>query len=314
MRVFHVGIPNYALSKAFSEIGEYRYLDWTDYSAIPGNEGNLRRKTLEISNEFKPDLTFFQLQHPDPYDRVTMEQLSGFKVNFSWDVRDPLPKWFLNIAPGISLTCFTNEMDPEIMQGEGFNSEFLQSGFDDETFNPVGKVGEYPEILFMGNSYDTETFNFPLSGFREEMVNFLRDKYGDRFRVYGYGWKFRTDSFVHREGKESEAYRSCKIAINVSHYDRRRYTSDRILRLMGSGAFCLCKWYPDIEKDFVDGVHLRVWNTLEELDSLIKYYIDRPEERKTIADRGCELVRSEYTWKNMIDRIIEMKTKYERSK
>jgi hypothetical protein len=307
MRILHVGIPNYALSKSFAKVGEYKFFDWTDWTAIPGNEANLRRKSIETSAEFNPDITFFQLQNPDPYDGATVKQMRGFKINWSWDVREPLPKWFLDVATGVDTTCFTNEYDVEQIRSCGFRADFLQNGFDADTFTPDGSMLEnVPEIVFMGNHYD-ETYNFPLSDFREKMVRFLGDKYGSRFAVYGFGWNFRTDCFVHREQKEAAAYRTCKIAINVSHYELERYTSDRMFRMMGSGAFCLCKWYPGVEKDFVDGVHIKTWKTLDELHDLIEYYLQHPEERMQIAKTGCELVRSNYTLDNLVEKIIALK-------
>lgn len=318
LRILHVGLPNYSLSKALSKIGEYEFIDWTDWMALPNNTKNLRIHTINRAHSFNPDITFLQLQHPEPYDAETLKQIPGFKVHWTWDFR-PNIKWMVDLADldsygeeGVNITCFTNEVQPEQMRDLGFTSEFLQSGFDNETFVPLkmynGKTpatDKCPEIVFMGNNYDFETYRFPLSQFRVDMVDHLRNKYKERFAVFGHGWGFRTEALVHREGREATMYRSCKIAIAVSHYELERYTSDRLLRLLGSGAFCLCKWYPGIEKDFLDGVHLRTWKTLEELDDLIKYYLVHEDLRCEIAARGSEHVHANYTWDVMVEKLIK---------
>lgn len=306
MKILHIGFEVPSLARALrSASNEYQFLDWSSWTAMPNNTANLHRETLRVAEEFSPDITIMQIQAPGVYDYETVSKLPGFVVNWTWDVRKPTPQWILDLAPGVSLTGFTNEDDVSVLQDAGYNAAFIQSGFDDEIFRPDGSVdtGKYEEIVFIGNNYPKEDYPFPLGEFRIEMVKHLEAKYGPKFGVYGFGWTNQMKNFMYREHKEAECYRSCKMAINVSHYEIERYSSDRILRLMGSGAFCLAKWYPGIEKDFVDGKHLRTWKTLEELDSLIQYYTVNDDERIRIALAGCELVRKKYTWESMIDNI-----------
>ena len=79
-----------------------------------------------------------------------------------------------------------------------------------------------------------------------------------------------------------------------------RYSSDRIFRAMGSGAFYLAHYYPGIEKDFTIGEHLDVWHDIDELEEKIAHYLTRPEEAAKIAFNGMELVHTKHTW---LDRI-----------
>lgn len=303
MRILHIGFVIPGLIKAFSEkSSDYKFFDWSDWTAIPGNLRNLHQETIKVSKEFKPDLTFMQIQAPDVYDLHTVDKLGGFVLNWTWDYR-PNPKWMYELAPAVDLSGFTNEKDVKDFRDRGYSAEFIQSGFDDEVFRPDGDVIDHPEIVFIGNNYKNEGYDFAMGDYRIEMVNFLMGHYGENFGVYGFGWTNPLNNFMYREAKESRCYRSCKIAINLSHYEIDRYSSDRILRLMGSGAFCLCKWYPGIDKDFEDGVHLRVWKTLDDLKDLIDYYLKHDDERIRIANNGCELVRNNYTWNDMVDRI-----------
>lgn len=304
MRTLHIGFTVPALCQALSNASsEYLFLDWTAWTSIPNNTEALHKKTLEVAHEFNPDLVFLHVQSPGVYTSQVLANLPGFVVNWTWDYRDPTPEWMVKCGKSVDLTGFTNETDVKIMRDLGMNASFIQSGFNDEVFRPDGPVGEYPEIVFMGNNYPKEDYTFPLADFRTDMVGKLRSKYGNRFGVYGFGWGNDMMNFMYREKKEAECYRSCKIAINLSHFDADRYTSDRMLRLMGSGAFCLSKWYPGIEQDFLDKINIGVWNDLDELTSKIDYYLEHKDERMNIAMAGCVLAHKKYTWHKMVDNI-----------
>jgi spore maturation protein CgeB len=109
--------------------------------------------------------------------------------------------------------------------------------------------------------------------------------------------------------KEAAHYRGAKIAINISHFNYDQYSSDRLVRILGTGTMCLSKYFINAEKRFEDGKHLRFWNTFEELENLIKYYLENEEERKHIAKRGCWLAHREYTFENL---ALNIKKLYEK--
>jgi len=158
--------------------------------------------------------------------------------------------------------------------------------------NPVGPKREgTAEIVFMGNDYKG---TFPCSAERTQMVRMLQQRYGSRFAVHGSGWD--APNFL-QEPDEAAAYRACKIAINQNHYDAvPKFTSDRIFRLMGSGAFCLSNYWPGMEEDFEIGTHLVTYPTIEHLPALIDYYLDHVDERQQIAKRGCQHVHAHHSW------------------
>jgi spore maturation protein CgeB len=140
---------------------------------------------------------------------------------------------------------------------------------------------------------------------RLEMCHHLRDRYGDRFQVFSAGWPFPAGrKLTHDE--EAALYRGAKIAIGISQFDLKRYTSDRLFRAMGSGACYLTKEYPNRWQDFSDG-DLRTWEDFDELDKWIDFLLDGNDdnqfEREEVARRGCEYVHRKHTW---LDRAKEL--------
>jgi GR25 family glycosyltransferase involved in LPS biosynthesis len=270
-----------------------------------GAKDKLRTDILTLSNKTNPDLTFLHIQRPGVIDAETASMLKGIVINYTYDVALPIPEWFYEIGNNIDLTLFCDEPGVWDFKSKGLDSEFIHPGYDETLFTPNGTKGEYGDIVFLGNHYSQDQ-NFDHTQTRFDMVQYLKNVYNDSFKVYGNGWSFNDGNLMYREEKEAECYRSCKIAINFSHFDLERYTSDRMFRIMGSGAFCLSKWYPGIEKDFKDGVHLRVWKDFNELKTLIDYYLINTEERESIAKVGQEYVSSTSTWEIKTKTIVDM--------
>lgn len=308
MKIFHIGMGVMpAITRELQKLGPYRFLDWTRYMEIgQGYKELLKKDIFNHLDVFDPDLTFIHVQRDGVITPEIVQRIKGFSINYTYDVALPIPNWYNQIGEHVDSTIFCDENGVWDFKSKGFKSEFSHVGYDETVFSPIGSTGDdYSEIVFLGNHYHKEQ-NFELTEMRLNMVNFLKFTYGDKFKVFGNGWPYNDGNLMFRESTEAECYRSCKIAINISHFDLERYTSDRMFRLMGSGAFCLTKWYPGIEKDFKDGEHLRVWKDLNELQTLINYYLEHEDERKLIAKQGCEYVRNNFTWEHVIKRIVDM--------
>jgi hypothetical protein len=256
---------------------------------------------VRIAREFMPDIIFMQIQAPDIIHIETvkaMRETEPWICNWNGDIRDETPRWMIEMAPHIDKTLFSNMRDVKNV----VNGGYLEIGYDPEIYTPKGEIGNCKEISFFGNNYGAS--QFPLSKLRIEMNTMLHKHFGDKYGVYGNNWFNVAGNYNHSQAEESKAYRATKIAINLSHYDVDSYTSDRIYRILGSGAFCLCKAYPNMP--FIDGVHVRVWSTLPELLNLINYYLDdkNQAERQAIAHQGNEFVKQNYTFDRMVKNLI----------
>ena len=300
-RVLHVAL-NYgsdnqpALQRALQSLGEYQQVDWM----------RLGKQTEEvlagICREWNPDLVFMQLQTPgivSPIVAKGIQAMGRTVVNWSGDVRDPLPEWYFDLGKEVDWTLVTNTDWVEKLQSKGVNAEYLQIGFNQEIFHPWGDKAQSEPIVFMGNHYGDM---FPLSKDRLNMVRYMQEVFRDDFQVYGRGWPFRSQHLGWYE--EASHYRGCKIAIGMSQLKLRRYTSDRLHRAMGSGAFYLPQWYPGIELEFEQGVHLDWWQDVGELEEKVKYYLENKSIRQRIAFQGSECVHEKHTW---LDRVYELR-------
>lgn len=317
IRLLYVGMntiqnPPNGLTKAFQKHFDIKELNTSNT--------RLNESILFLASTWKPEIVFMQIQKANV---VSVEALEGMKalgcfvINFTGDIRERQEiQWMYDMAKHISLTVFTNLTDVYGMRQYGFNSIQLELGIDPEIYTPIGEQKECKEIVFMGNNYGMTYF--PLSTERISMVNYMKKRFGERFGVYGTGWgvgqsNIADGNFMASQNEEAARYRGSKIAINYSHFNYDSYSSDRLTRILGTGTFCLCKRFINCETRFQDGIHLRYFDTLDELGFWTDYYTDpvNEEERKRIAKAGCELVHEKYKFENLVTSIKEV---YEESK
>lgn len=306
--VLHVGFPQPPLERAFKAVSDnHQFVDWTTYQKNPEV---LRKYILELCQGAEYTMMFFHVQTADVITPEFIKKVRRVSkknpmiINWSGDVRTPLPKWYIDLGKEIDLTLFSNQTDLQEFQNRGIRAKYLQIGFDTEFFHPKKTGNKWPDIVFLGNNYQNK---FPLSKLRYEMVQFLKKTYGDRFGLYGSGWGGLEDgNLMNQLDKEADCYRGCKIGINLSHFDYDRYTSDRMFRLMGAGAFCLTHNYQGVEKDYVVGKHLEVWNSLPILKMQIDKYLADDNGREEIAHHGCTLVHAQHTWDYRLKEMIRL--------
>lgn len=300
MKLLHVALivdnsPQQALRDALAGIAsEYREYDWC---AARERGEDTSAGILSAAYDFQPDVTFMQLQDPTVLMAADAAAISGKRIQWTGDVRQPLPSWYWNLGSMIDLSLFSNEVDPQVAASYGAKTAYMDIGFDNQIFTPSGHRDVlWPEVVFLGGNYgDT----FPLGGYRREMVDRLYSYFGSRFEAYGPGQR----NPLIRLDQEAECLRSCKIAINLSHYDLERYSSDRLLRSLGCGPLVLTHKYSGLDKDWRDGTDLVGWGDIDELIGQINFFLHPINEstRISIAETGCAKAHREHTWKYRIE-------------
>ena len=280
----------------------------TQYAEFPVNTG---AKRFLDNLSFVPDVLFLQIHHNqiDGFDTVKLLegavkrlQAEGTRViNWNGDIRHRFPQW-MAIFPA-DVNAFSNMRDVRQIPKNG---KFLQIGIDPQVFKRWSKPTN-EDVVFMGNNYGHQ---FPLGRYRIEAAAILRNKFGAK--LYGnYEGSIENlnanpkDPFPN-QSRESQIYSNCGIAISISHFNVERYTSDRLFRCMGSGAFTLAHHYTGIEQDFKIGKHLDTFKDHKEMEDKINYYLANPKERKQIADAGYKHVQENFTYANMSKNILEL--------
>lgn len=306
MKLLHIGLcvseGENGFQKAFKDV-----LNKENYFELSTGEQHLNVKILQKYNEFKPDVVFFQIQAENIVGNQTFDYLKSngaFVINWTGDKRNSVPQWMIDCAPFVNLTAFSNMEDVRQMQKLGYDSEYLEIGYDENIYNSIGNSYNDYEVLFMANNYGNNFY--PMSNFRISITEYLKTFYSNKFGLFGSNWLYSNGNVNNSQHEEAKWYRGCKIAINCSHYNVARYNSDRLLRILGSGAFCLSYKHPEMEQDYENYKHLVYFNSLEDLKNKIDYYLENEDERKQIAYNGQQLVLNRNTFKHQVENIIKL--------
>lgn len=298
-KIFHIGmcVGNNGLTKAFRQYS-------SDYIELNCGDKDLNTKAIEMAKEFKPDIVFIQIQTDGVISEDCVKGIkehSKYVVNFTGDVRDDVPDWYYRIGQHIDSTMFADMTDVRRMREKGYRSDYLNLGYDHTIYTPFPENEKIYDIVFMANNYENM---FTLSQYRIEVVEALKREFGDRFKLFGNGWKQSDGSFNHSQPLEAGIYRQSKIAINLSHYCYERYSSDRMLRILGTGTLCMTHWFPDITADYQHKKDVVVWETLDELIEYCHYYLAHEKERRTIAHNGYKNALHSNTFHHMVHNLI----------
>ncbi|HSZ58531.1 MAG TPA: glycosyltransferase [Tepidisphaeraceae bacterium] len=344
--------PQWGLRRALEKLSgggqggreNYQELNW--FPLRDNDRPAIREGFIGLVRSFKPDLVFCQIQDEGILPGRLLDEArstGAWVMQWCGDLRNDTRTWVWEVAGHVDLNCFSNLRDVENLRAKGHPAEFLNIGFSTDTFCPDGPrlegelrdrvnrrlrktaieqayqnhvrvpdvmptLAEIPPVIFAGTNYGSV---FPRSHERQMMVAHLRQRYGERFAVFGTGWG--PDNPFLLEEEEAAAYRSCKIALNHNHFDDvPGFSSDRILRGMGSGAFMISNVWPKMEDEYTDGEHLATWkpHDFDHLCQQIDYYLEHDDERRKIAEAGCRHVHHNHSWDARMKQILSFMESY----
>lgn len=180
---------------------------------------------------------------------------------------------------------------------------FLPAGvFGEECYVHQEYDGTFDyDVIFVGSKgYHPE---YP---YRPQLIDFLRETYGNRFlHVGGDG-----DTGTVRGDDLNRIYARSKIAIGDTlniDFNYPYYSSDRLFESTGRGGFTI---YPNIiglDEYFEDKKEIVFYKhgDLKDLKSKIDYYIDNDAEREAIRMAGHQRTKREHTYVHRWETILK---------
>lgn len=174
----------------------------------------------------------------------------------------------------------------------------------------------YDQEAYIDRSYNGTTFDndiifvgsrgyHPEYSYRPELIDFLKNTYGDRFlHVGGDG-----DTGVIRGQHLNKIYARSKIAVGDTlnlNFNYPYYSSDRLFESTGRGGFTIyprisgiTDWYIN-KKEIVYYQH----GNLDDLKNKIDYYLEHDLEREQIRLAGHINAKHNHTYKNRWEIIL----------
>lgn len=170
----------------------------------------------------------------------------------------------------------------------GANAYWITQGVDTDIFKPE-TVNKIHDVVFVG----TRTTD------RSHYINALRNT-GISVTCFGEGWE---NPSVYQE-ELVNIYRTSRIVLNFCRPGAG--FSIRVFQVMGSGAFLLSEYCPDLAKLFKQGEHLDWFTDQEEILKKVRYYLSNDAVSIGIAINGCDHVHKNHSWEAVMHSIINI--------
>lgn len=97
-----------------------------------------------------------------------------------------------------------------------------------------------------------------------------------------------------------------KIGIGSNSFNRVKYTSDRLGNYLACGTFYLTQYIEGLEELFVRYEDLDWFETTEQMLEKIRFYIDRPQLRYSIAEKGRRKILKYFDHRPLVQNCLEI--------
>lgn len=105
--------------------------------------------------------------------------------------------------------------------------------------------------------------------------------------------------------RKIKAVLAAKIVVNTSHYGEIESVNARTFEVAGIGGFQVAD-APKVADFFKPGEEIVTFCGPKELRERIEHYLQRPEERRAIAERARERAHREHTYEKRLAKLLEV--------
>jgi hypothetical protein len=151
------------------------------------------------------------------------------------------------------------------------------------------------DVLFTG----AYTYH-PEYPFRQKLIDWLRETYGNQFRRYGHDSDFKTV----RQQDLNDLYASAKVCVGDSCFaGATNYWSDRVPETIGRGGFLIHPETPGLE---IPGLSTFQPGNLEQLKMKIDYFLANDGDRRERMRLASAAVRMFHTYTNRVEYMLDV--------
>jgi hypothetical protein len=258
----------------------------------------------DLAEAWQPHIIFAQVQNTaHGFNGFTAQRLryaapNAVMVNVNGDYwrHSYLSETMMGVHQWFDVLGCTDAAVLSELRNRGVNAVHLLHAYE-----PVGDLPDAAthEIVFLGNGYSPE---------RQALAKALRRLNPDA-GLYGSMPGMRMDGNTLYDFALGRAlYANADFAVSPMQFDDTDgYVSNRLWEIMvAGGAVALQQRSPGLEDatGIVDGEHVLLWDTLDDLADLVEAYRKRPNERARIACQAQQLARERHSFRSRVQQVL----------
>lgn len=101
-------------------------------------------------------------------------------------------------------------------------------------------------------------------------------------------------------------FKASKVNLNINLRISQSGIPQRVLDILGCGAFLISNYQPEIDKNFVNGEEVVMYDSVEDACEKAIYYIENVNERERIAKNGYAKVRELFSYEKQLGEILRI--------
>lgn len=207
---------------------------------------------------------------------------------------------------------FTPDGDPnsaEVFKRNGVNHVYMKPGvYKPECYmaHPHGEF-KYDVIFVGGGDYpgSPNGYGHPEWPYRDKLIQWLRETYGDRFRKFGHPNETIRNEELNRLYADTKVVIGDSVNIGFNH---DHYWSDRVYETIGRGGFLIHPYVHGLQEEFIDGEHIIFYpyDMFDLLKERIDFYLEHDHIREQIRRNGHEFVNKNATYHNRLSKMLDI--------
>jgi Glycosyl transferases group 1/DUF based on E. rectale Gene description (DUF3880) len=295
-----------AIARAVRSLGHecrlYNVVTWTQ------NMGRLAAPWLTRRIEaFEPEALILG-RHATRLGEDRLKRLIRGRYSTFWyfDLRIPPIQDVLTLSRMVDAMFTTYLPQVETYRSLGISNVFhLPQGMDPKLDRPARWIpGRYRcEVAFIGNGN---------SDHRQQVLRPIARTYD--LQIRGPGWRNAPPELPVVGGAiygraYARAVGGAAVSLGASSLPAQVWqiasASNRMWKVMGCGGFYLGEWVGGMETFAQDGVHCAWFGTPEEAVERVRYYLDHPDERRSIAAAGRRHALAHHTYAHRVRLLLE---------
>jgi len=267
------------------------------------------QNVIKEIKKFAPDFCIVTIGRGYSVEALKELQKITFLVHWSYDEMTPQEDHLYNDVKNIYDLTFVKSKGLIPLLKDYCKDVVWMPMYYDQYFDTVPTINTQKQfdVLFAGEPHPAQ------STIRQDYLTRLCE---DNFNVHivGFYWNdFKSKIPAKYLGgaigpQLSRLLASTKIALNFKNNHLQQLElgfSDRVMKVMGAGCFCLTHEILGIEKMFTLGVHLDTYKDYNDMIDKIGYYLQNDEKRAHIATMGQTKILTEYNIDIVTNKYLE---------
>jgi len=275
---------------------------------VGGFDALIAKKTLKCIQRINPDLIISTNAKLPPRIVEEIKKKTKIKVT-AWftDAVSNLGRQYLLAAPYDVLFLKEPYMVDLFKSKMGLRTFYLPEAMNPLWHTPPNNFSKEECSIFGSDLSIVGNMYYSRAKILEKLEKYDMKIWGPRFPSWldsSVRKKF-TNKYVVKSEKSKVFYCS-KINLNNLNPAEIYGVNCKAFEIAGCGGFQIIEYRREIEKLFDIEKEIVTYNTLNELEEKVKYYLSNPEERKKIAANSLRRALKDHTYENRLLKLFEV--------